>query len=164
MNKRLNGRSTQFDLNGLSAVAQPPAPQVQVQTQVQMSPSLSTQPSALQPATQAQANVRTVTFHKESQSSRVGIYFYQTTPDELLGSAGDQIGLPVIKVLEASGVAGSCADLHEGDQVISVNGTAVLSNTQAVELMRQAVGGMTLAVRATKLSKFGAKATSDNVI
>ena len=160
MNNRLNGRSTQFDLNGLSSVAQPPAPQVQVQTQVQMSPSLSTQPSALQPATQAQANVRTVTLHKESQSSRVGIYFYQTTPDELLGSAGDQIVLPVIKVLDKAGIAGNCPDLHEGDQVLSVNGHAALSNVQTVQMLRDAVGPLTLAVRETVISKTPRGATN----
>ena len=70
-----------------------------------------------------------------------------------LGSADNQIVLPVIKVLDKSGVAGSCPDLHEGDQVISVNGTAALSNIQAVQLLRAAVGEITLAVRETTISK-----------
>ena len=32
--------------------------------------------------------------------------------------------LPVIKVLDKAGIAGNSSDLHEGDQVLSVNGHA----------------------------------------
>ena len=61
--------------------------------------------------------------------------------------------IPVIKVLDKSGIAGNAANLFEGDQVLSVNGKAALSNIQAVQMLREAVGEVMLAVRETPLSK-----------
>ena len=56
-------------------------------------------------------------------------------------------------MLDKSGVAGAASDLNEGDQVLSVNGKAALSNIQAVQMLREAVGEVALAVRETPLSK-----------
>jgi membrane-associated protease RseP (regulator of RpoE activity) len=56
-------------------------------------------------------------------------------------------------VLDKSGIAGGLADLHEGDQVLSVNGQAALSNIQAVQMLREAVGEVVLAVRDTPLTR-----------
>ena len=61
--------------------------------------------------------------------------------------------LPVIKVLDKAGIAGNSPDLHEGDQVLSVNGHAALSNVQTVQMLRDAVGSVVLAVRETAISK-----------
>ena len=61
--------------------------------------------------------------------------------------------LPVIKVLDKAGIAGNSPDLHEGDQVLSVNGHAALSNVQTVQMLREAVGSVVLAVRETVISK-----------
>jgi len=106
-------------------------------------------------------SVRTVTLHKETQSTRLGIIFHQNTPEELATNvdmtprdAGDQgkVVIPIIKVLDKSGIAGNCAELSEGDQVLSVNGVAALSNIQAVQMLREAVGTVKLAVTSTKIS------------
>jgi len=112
-------------------------------------------------------NVRVVTLHKSSQSTRLGIIFHQSTPEELVtdsdktprGNAGEQhIVIPIIKVLDKSGIAGQPDPklgrplLSEGDQVLSVNGQAALSNIQAVQMLREAVGEVKLAVTATKIS------------
>lgn len=108
------------------------------------------------------AGVREVRLHKESQSTRLGIIFHQNTPAELGDVSSDitprvngqdGVVMPVIKVLDKSGIAGSCPDLHEGDQVLSVNGHAALSNIKAVQLLREACGPVILAVRDTKISK-----------
>lgn len=64
--------------------------------------------------------------------------------------------LPVIKMIDKAGVAGNVPDLNEGDQVISINGTAALSNVDAVRMLREAVGEVLLAVRQTPLSHRGA--------
>ena len=72
------------------------------------------------------AGVRDVRLYKETQSTRLGIIFHQNTPAELgdISSdltprvAGQQpVVIPVIKVLDKSGIAGSASNLHEGDQV-----------------------------------------------
>jgi len=107
--------------------------------------------------------IREVRLFKEHQSTRLGIIFHQNTPAELgdVSSdltprvAGQSAGvvLPVIKVLDQSGIAGNCPTLHEGDQVLSVNGQAALSNIQAVQLLREASGTVVLAVRDTPISK-----------
>jgi hypothetical protein len=107
------------------------------------------------------ANVRVVTLHKESQSTRLGIIFHQNTPDELTDSdktprnetkSDVHVVIPIIKVLDKSGIAGNCAELSEGDQVLAVNGQAALSNIQAVQMLREAVGPVKLAVTSTKIS------------
>lgn len=107
-------------------------------------------------------NVREVKLFKEAQSTRLGIIFHQNTPAELGDInadftprvAGSQpVVLPVIKVLDKSGIAGNAPDLNEGDQVLSVNGKAALSNIQAVQMLREAVGYVVLAVRDTPLTK-----------
>lgn len=82
--------------------------------------------------------VRVVTLFKETQSTRLGIIFHQNTPDELSdadktprgGADAQHVVIPIIKVLDKSGIAGNCKDLSEGDQVLSVNGQAALSNIQ----------------------------------
>ena len=108
------------------------------------------------------ANVRSVRLHKETQSTRLGIIFHQNTPEELndisadmtpRGAGAQPVVLPVIKVLDKSGIAGQAPDLHEGDQVLSVNGQAALSNIQAVQMLREAVGDVVLAVRDTPLTR-----------
>lgn len=105
--------------------------------------------------------VRTVTLQKESQSTRLGIIFHQNTPEELAtdvdktprdGGDHGTVVIPIIKVLDASGIAGNCPQLSEGDQVLSVNGVAALSNIQAVQMLREAVGTVKLAVTSTKIS------------
>jgi len=107
------------------------------------------------------ADVRMVTLTKESQSTRLGIIFHQNTPDELVTDAdktprkgGDDshVVIPIIKVLDKSGIAGNHPELSEGDQVLSVNGVAALSNIQAVQMLREAQGKVTLAVTSTKIS------------
>jgi hypothetical protein len=107
-------------------------------------------------------NVRQVRLYKELQSTRLGIIFHQNTPAELGDVSSDQtprangaqpVVIPVIKVLDKSGIAGNASNLHEGDQVLSVNGKAALSNIQAVQMLREAVGEVMLAVRETPLSK-----------
>jgi len=107
--------------------------------------------------------VRMVRLEKATQQTRLGIIFHQNTPEELTDqnvdvtprSAGgpQPVVIPIIKVLDKSGIAGSCQDLHEGDQVLSVNGKAALSNIQAVQMLREAVGEVVLAVRETKISR-----------
>ena len=106
-------------------------------------------------------SVRTVALHKDSQSTRLGIIFHQNTPEELANdtdltprAGGDQskVVIPIIKVLDKSGIAGNSPDLFEGDQVLSVNGVAALSNIQAVQMLREAVGPVRLAVTSTKIS------------
>ena len=106
--------------------------------------------------------VREVRLHKETQSTRLGIIFHQNTPAELGDVSSDAtprvagqqpVVIPVIKVLDKSGIAGAVPNLHEGDQVLSVNGKAALSNIQAVQMLREAVGEVVLAVRETPLSK-----------
>ena len=105
--------------------------------------------------------VREVQLFKETQTTRLGIIFHQSTPNELdvssdstpRGNGRQPVVLPVIKVLDKAGIAGNCPDLHEGDQVLSVNGKAALSNIQAVQMLREAVGEVMLAVRETPLSK-----------
>jgi len=101
-------------------------------------------------------NVREVRLYKEQQATRLGIIFHQSTPAELGDVSSDAtpraagrqpVVLPVIKTLDKAGIAGSCPDLHEGDQVISVNGNAALSNVQTVQMLRDAVGTIVLAVR-----------------
>ena len=105
--------------------------------------------------------VRTVTLHKESQSTRLGIIFHQNTPEELVtdvdktprvGGNESKVVIPIIKVLDKSGIAGNCPQLAEGDQVLSVNGVAALSNIQAVQMLREAVGSVKLAITSTKIS------------
>ncbi|KAL1514997.1 hypothetical protein AB1Y20_004068 [Prymnesium parvum] len=107
-------------------------------------------------------NVRQVHLYKESQSTRLGIIFHQNTPAELGDVSSDYtprvagqqpVVIPVIKVLDKSGIAGTATNLHEGDQVLSVNGKAALSNILAVQMLREAVGEVVLAVRETPLSK-----------
>jgi len=106
--------------------------------------------------------VRSVLLYKEKQSTRLGIIFHQNTPEELndissdmtpRGGGAQPVVLPVIKVLDKSGIAGSVNDLNEGDQVLSVNGQAALSNIQAVQMLREAVGEVVLAVRDTPLTR-----------
>jgi hypothetical protein len=108
------------------------------------------------------SSVRSVRLFKETQSTRLGIIFHQNTPQELYDVSADltpRIGgqqpvvIPVIKVLDKSGIAGSAENLHEGDQVLSVNGQAALSNIQAVQMLREAVGEVILAVRDTPLTR-----------
>ena len=108
-------------------------------------------------------NVRSVTLHKPTQFTRLGIIFHQNTPQDLdidsdktPRAAGVQpVVLPIIKVLDKSGIAGGSDGLHEGDQVLSVNGVAALSNVQAVQMLREAVGEVVLAVRETNLTARG---------
>ena len=78
-------------------------------------------------------NVREVRLYKDQQATRLGIIFHQNTPAELGDVSSDNtpraggkqpVVLPVIKVLDKAGIAGNCPDLHEGDQVLSVNGKA----------------------------------------
>ena len=80
-------------------------------------------------------NVRQVRLFKELQSTRLGIIFHQNTPSELGDVSVDKtprangqqsVVIPVIKVLDKSGIAGNAVNLHEGDQVLSVNGKAAL--------------------------------------
>jgi len=106
--------------------------------------------------------VRQVRLFKEMQSTRLGIIFHQNTPAELGDVSSDltprvagqqPVVIPVIKVLDKSGIAGNAVNLHEGDQVLSVNGKAALSNIQAVQMLREATGEVVLAVRETPLSK-----------
>ena len=61
--------------------------------------------------------------------------------------------IPIIKVLDKSGIAGTVGNLFEGDQVLSVNGVAALSNIQAVQMLREAVGTVTLAVKETPITR-----------
>jgi len=107
-------------------------------------------------------NVRQVRLYKDHQSTRLGIIFHQNTPSELGDVSVDKtprangqqpVVIPVIKVLDKSGIAGNATNLFEGDQVLSVNGKAALSNIQAVQMLREAVGEVVLAVRETPLSK-----------
>ena len=115
-------------------------------------------------------SVRTVTLHKETQSTRLGIIFHQNTPEELADvdktprDGGDQgkVVIPIIKVLDKSGIAGNSPHLAEGDQVLSVNGVAALSNIQAVQMLREAVGPVKLAVTSTKISMTPRVGDSDN--
>lgn len=108
-------------------------------------------------------NVRSVTLHKPTQFTRLGIIFHQNTPEDLdidsdmTPRAGgvQPVVLPIIKVLDKSGIAGGSDGLHEGDQVLSVNGVAALSNVQAVQMLREAVGDVVLAVRETNLTARG---------
>ena len=107
------------------------------------------------------AGVREVRLFKEAQNTRLGIIFHQSTPEGSdvssdytpRAAGGREIILPVIKVLDKSGIAGACPDLKEGDQVLSVNGQAALSNIQAVQMLREAQGEVVLAVRDTELSQ-----------
>ena len=104
------------------------------------------------------AGVREVRLFKEAQNTRLGIIFHQSTPEGSdvssdytpRAAGGREIILPVIKVLDKSGIAGACPDLKEGDQVLSVNGQAAISNVQAVQMLREACGPVVLAVRDTK--------------
>merc|ERR1719482_757904 len=73
------------------------------------------------------------------------------TPRGHTGAA--PVVLPIIKVLDKSGIAGNTPGLYEGDQLILVNGQPALSNIQAVQMLREAVGEVVLAVRETKISK-----------
>jgi len=107
-------------------------------------------------------NVREVRLYKDQQATRLGIIFHQSTPAELGDVSSDAtpraggrqpVVLPVIKVLDKAGIAGNSPDLHEGDQVLSVNGHAALSNVQTVQMLRDAVGSVVLAVRETAISK-----------
>lgn len=108
------------------------------------------------------AGVREVRLFKEARTTRLGVIFHQNTPAELGDVSSDStpraagthaVVLPVIKIIDPSGVASLCADLFEGDEVLSVNGHAALSNVQAVTLLREAVGELRLAVRSTAISK-----------
>ena len=81
--------------------------------------------------------VRSVRLYKESQSTRLGIIFHQNTPEELndissdmtpRGGGAQPVVLPVIKVLDKSGIAGSVNDLNEGDQVRACNATTQTRN------------------------------------
>ena len=101
-------------------------------------------------------NVREVRLYKDAQTTRLGIIFHQSTPAELGDVSSDAtpraggrqpVVLPVIKVLDKAGIAGNSPDLHEGDQVLSVNGHAALSNVQTVQMLRDAVGSVVLAAR-----------------
>ena len=101
-------------------------------------------------------NVREVRLYKDQQATRLGIIFHQSTPAELGDVSSDatpRVGgrqpvvLPVIKVLDKAGIAGNSPDLFEGDQVLSVNGHAALSNVQTVQMLRDAVGSVVLAAR-----------------
>merc|ERR1711988_1185550 len=89
--------------------------------------------------------VRSVTLTKQTQQTRLGIIFHQNTPEELTdidadttprAAGGQQVVIPIIKVLDKSGIAGQVGNLYEGDQVLSVNGKAALSNIQAVQMLR----------------------------
>ena len=107
--------------------------------------------------------VRSVKLNKPTQATRLGIIFHQNTPEELdnstdmtpRGNGAQPVVLPVIKVIDKAGVAGNCSELHEGDQVLSVNGQAALSNIQAVQMLREAVGEVVLAVVDTPLTARG---------
>ena len=105
--------------------------------------------------------VRTVELVKETQTTRLGIIFHQNTPEELANNTdqtprggGDEskVVIPIIKILDPSGIAGNCPELSVGDQVLSVNGVAALSNVQAVQMLREAVGTVRLAIISTKIS------------
>merc|ERR1740138_611464 len=62
--------------------------------------------------------VRTVTLYKDTQSTRLGIIFHQNTPDELVtdadktprGAGEGTVVIPIIKVLDKSGIAGNCTE------------------------------------------------------
>lgn len=106
--------------------------------------------------------VRKVELYKEDQQTRLGIIFHQNTPDELSDVAADitpragnssTVVIPIIKVIDKSGVAGKVGNLYEGDQVLSVNGVAALSNIQAVQMLREAVGTVVLAVKETPITR-----------
>jgi len=106
--------------------------------------------------------VRAVTLYKATQQTRLGIIFHQNTPEELSDVASDvtpraagkqQVVIPVIKVLDKSGIAGQANNLFEGDRVLSVNGNAALSNIQAVQMLREAVGEVILAVQETPITR-----------
>ena len=110
------------------------------------------------------SNVRSVTLHKPTQFTRLGIIFHQNTPQDLdidsdktprAGAGQQPVVIPIIKVLDKSGIAGGSEGLHEGDQVLSVNGVAALSNVLAVQMLREAVGEVVLAVRETNLTARG---------
>ena len=114
------------------------------------------------------ADVRTVVLKKDTASTRLGIIFHQNTPEELIQDAdttprahggrkelnelpANQIVLPVIKVIDPAGVA-SKVDLNVGDQVLTVNGEAAISNVSTVSMLRAAVGDVVLVVRPTSIS------------
>jgi len=106
--------------------------------------------------------VRAVTLFKETQQTRLGIIFHQNTPEELSDIGSDatprggneqKVVIPVIKVLDKSGIAGQVGNLFEGDQVLSVNGVAALSNIQAVQMLREATGQVVLAVKETPITR-----------
>jgi len=116
--------------------------------------------------TNPNSNVRSIKLFKDTQQTRLGIIFHQNTPEDLAGhfntdatprsARGAQpVVIPVIKVLDKSGIAGNATGLNEGDEVLSVNGQAALSNIQAVQMLREAVGEVILAVRDTPLSRGG---------
>jgi len=107
-------------------------------------------------------DVKQVKLYKETQQTRLGIIFHQNTPEELVTNSditprGQEQGqskvvLPIIKVLDKAGVAGQCDDLFMGDQVLSVNGQAALSNIMAVQMLREAKGEVVLAVKSTPIT------------
>ena len=149
MSKRLQFSLTNDQMSSLSA--EDAARVAEIQQQLGVTPRGSIKA----------ANVREVRLYKETQTTRLGIIFHQSTPNELdvatdmTPRAGGRqpVVLPVIKVLDKAGIAGTCPDLHEGDQVLSVNGHAALSNVQTVQMLREAVGPVVLAVRETVISK-----------
>ena len=106
--------------------------------------------------------VRMIKLYKESQTTRLGIIFHQQTPAQLGDVESDltprpsgqmPVVIPVIKTIDPNGAAGQAVDLNVGDQVLSINGEAALSNIEAVKMLREAIGDVVLAVRETPISQ-----------
>ena len=103
-------------------------------------------------AAQKELQERLAHYHADFEREKEEIF--DISADMTPRGAGTQpVVIPVIKVLDKSGIAGSVPDLNEGDQVLSVNGQAALSNIQAVQMLREAVGEVILAVRDTPLTR-----------
>ena len=92
--------------------------------------------------------VRVVTVYKETQATRIGIIFHQNPPMELRQEKepGAALGVPpIVKIIDANGISAH-SGLFEGDRLIAINRTAVMSNMQAVQMLREAVGTITFSV------------------
>ena len=94
--------------------------------------------------------VRVVTVYKETQATRIGIIFHQNPPMELRQESekepGAALGVPpIVKIIDANGISAH-SGLFEGDRLIAINRTAVMSNMQAVQMLREAVGTITFSV------------------
>ena len=92
--------------------------------------------------------VRVVTVYKETQATRIGIIFHQNPPMELRHEKepGAALGVPpIVKIIDANGISAH-SGLFEGDRLIAINSTAVMSNIQAVQMLREAVGTITFSV------------------